>query len=228
MKTALLVLSCFAAGAASAQNDDLAAQQQAVANQLAAAQAAAEANASRPGDEDLSCEALQAEMVAIAQSPEMQAFVQTAGAQAQADLAEINAAQAAQQQASASRPGLFRQMVQGAAAGVVPGVGQAQAQAQQAAAIAQAAEAQERARQNQQSMLALGGQVATIAGPAMRGQRVMELAQARDCAWLEEGGGLAPGALPPGALPPGALPPGALPPGALPPGALPPGSAPQR
>jgi hypothetical protein len=222
MRTLLLVPFVLASFGVLAQNDDIAAQQQALADQLAAAQAAAEANAVRPGDEDLSCEALQAEIVAIAQSPEMQAFAQSAGAQAQADLAVINEAQAAQQAAAESRPGVFRQMVRGAATGVVPGLGQATAQAQQAEAIAQNARMQEQTRQNQQAMLALGGQAAAMAAPAMRGQRVFELAQARDCAWVKEGG-LPPGGLPPGALPPGALPPGALPPGALPPGALPPG-----
>ena len=226
MRIVLLVPFVSAAFAASAQDDNLAAQQQALADQITAAQAAAEANASRPGDENLSCEALQAEMVAIAQSPEMQAFTQTAGAQAQANMAQISAAQAAQQAAAGSRPGLARQIAQGVVSGVVPGVGQAQAQAQQAAAMAQNAQLQEQTRQNQQAILGLGGQLSSLAGPAMRGQRVFELAQTRDCAWLKEGGGLPPGALPPGALPPGALPPGALPPGALPPGALPP--APQR
>jgi hypothetical protein len=197
MRTVLLAPFLLTAFTATAQNDDLAAQQQALADQIAAAQAAAEANASRPGDENLSCEALQAEMVAIAQSPEMQAFAQSAGAQAQSQLAQINEAQAAQQAVAESRPRLFRQMVQGAASGVVPGLGQASAQAQQAQAIAQNAQVQEQTRQNQQAILALGGQVTTIAGPAMRGQRVTELAQARDCAWMKEGGGLPPGALPP-------------------------------
>jgi len=93
MRTILLALLLFSASATLAQNDaDLAAQQRAMAEQLAAAQA----SAARPGDEALSCEALQAEMVAIAQSPEMQAFAQTAGAQAQGQLEQINAAQAAQ------------------------------------------------------------------------------------------------------------------------------------
>jgi hypothetical protein len=220
MRTALVVAFVLAAFASSAQNDDLSAQQQALAEQITAAQAAAEANASRPGDEDLSCEALQAELMAIAQGPEMQGFVQTAGVQAQADLAKINEAQAAQQAAAESRPRMLRQMIQGAASGVVPGLGQAQAQAQQSAAVAQSAQMQEQARQNQQAMLALGGQAVGLAGPAMRGQRLIELAQARDCAWLKEGG-LLPGALPPGGLPPGALPPGGLPPGALPPAAPP-------
>jgi hypothetical protein len=225
MKTVLLVPFVFSTFTAAAQND-LAAQQQALADQIAAAQAAGEANASRPGDESLSCEALQAELVAIAQSPEMQAFVQTAGAQAQSQLDQLNEAQAAQQAAAGPRPRLFRQMVQGAASGVVPGLGQAAARAQQAESIAQNAAVQQQTLQNQQAILALGGQTAAMAGPAMRGQRVMELAQARDCAWVKEGGALPPGALPPGALPPGALPPGALPPGALPPGALPPGALP--
>jgi len=226
MRIVLLVLFVSIAFAVSAQRGDSAAQQQALADQIEAAQAAAEANASRPGDESLSCEALQGEMATISQSPEMHAFTQTAGAQAQANMAQISAAQAAQQAAAQARPGMARQIAQGVVSGVVPGVGQASAQAQQAAAIAQNAQLQQQALENQQAILGLGGQISTLIGPAMRGQRVFELAQARDCAWAKEGGGLPPGALPPGALPPGALPPGALPPGALPPGALPPGTLP--
>jgi hypothetical protein len=64
----------------------------------------------------------------------------------------------------------------------------------------------------------MGAQAAAMAGPAMRGERVLELAKARDCAWAKEGGGMPAGAVP-GAIPPGAFPPGAVPPGALPPGA---------
>ncbi|HXS81013.1 MAG TPA: hypothetical protein VN818_12035, partial [Gammaproteobacteria bacterium] len=168
MRTVLLVPFVLAAFTASAQNDDLAKQQQALADQLAAAQAAGEANASRPGDENLSCEALQTEIVTIARSPEMQGFAQSAGAQAQASMAQIAEAQAAAQQAAASQPGLARQIAQGVVSGVVPGVGQVSAQAQQAAAMAQAAQQQQQARQNQQNILALGGQAAAMAGPAMR------------------------------------------------------------
>jgi hypothetical protein len=193
------------ASAASAQNPP---SQQDIAQQVIDAQALGTANAVRPGDEDLSCEALQAEIVAIAQSPEMQAFAQSAGQQAHADLAQIQQAQAEAQQAQQARPGLFRQMVRGAATGVIPGVGQGAAAAQQAEAMARNAEVQAQAEQNVQQIAALGGQAAAMAGPAMRGQRVFELARARDCAWVEEGG------LPPGALPPGAVPPSVSPPSA--------------
>ncbi|HET8698097.1 MAG TPA: response regulator, partial [Gammaproteobacteria bacterium] len=77
---------------------------------------------------------------------------------------------------------------------------------------------------NVEALLGQSGNVAAMAGPAMRGQRLLELAQARDCAWLKDGGA---GALPPGAPPqPGSAPPlpGAVPRGlSLPPQ---PGSAP--
>ena len=63
MRTVLLVPFALAAFTAFAQND--AKQQEALADQLEAAQAAAEASASRPGDESLSCDALQAEIVAM-------------------------------------------------------------------------------------------------------------------------------------------------------------------
>jgi hypothetical protein len=160
--------------------------------QMLAAQAAAQASASRPGDEELSCEALQAEMVTIAQTMQQDPALQTMAAQAQADLGKIQEAQqSAEAQAQSARPG-FGQMARGFASGVVPGLDRANAAAQQAAAIAQAEEAQAQANENAQRMAAMSQSAAALAGPAMRGQRVVELAQARNCAWLQEAGAAGP------------------------------------
>jgi hypothetical protein len=226
MRTVLALASIFAAAAASAQSAADTARHEAAAQQIIDAQAQAEANAVRPGDENLSCEALQAEMMALAQSPEMQTFAQGFGAQAQADLASLEQAQAAaEEQTRTARRGVFRSMVQGAATAVTPGADQAAARAQQAASRAQAAQIEAQTNQNLERILGQSDNIAAMAGPAMRGQRVFELAEARDCAWVKEG------AMPPGALPPGAMPPGAFPPGSAPPGlTLPPqpGSAPAR
>jgi hypothetical protein len=226
MRIVLVVVCALAAASASAQRSrDLAREQRAAqaAQELADAEAAGAAAAVRPGDEDLSCEALQTEMVAIAQSPAMQNFAQGFGAQAQADFDKLNEAQAAaEEQTKSARKGILRGMVLGAATAVTPGADKVAARAQQAASMAQSAQRQAEANRNVDALLGQSGNVAAMAGPAMRGQRLIELAEARDCAWLKDGGA---GALPPGALPPQ---PGSAP-GALPPGlSLPPqpGSAP--
>jgi hypothetical protein len=205
MRALLFVSLAFGSATASAQQPADVSRQREAAQQLIDAQAEAAANAARPGDEDLSCEALQAEIVAIAQGSEMQAFAQGFGQQAAADLASVQEAQQAQQEEAArSRPRLFGQMVRGMATGVVPGADRGAAAAQQAAAMAQAAQAQAQAAQHIERMTAMSQQAGALAGPAMRGERVFELARARNCAWVEQGGA-APGA--PGAVPAGAAPP---------------------
>ncbi len=120
MRVVLFVSLAFVSAAASAQ--DAARRLDAASQALVEAQAQAEANAERPGDEELTCEALQAEMVAIARSAEMQDFAGFAQ-QAQADLGAVQEAQAAAEGSARSRPHMFRQMVAGAASGVVPGLG---------------------------------------------------------------------------------------------------------
>ena len=215
MRVVVFVSLVLASAAASPQDTNQ--RLDAAGRALLEAQAQAEANAARPGDDELSCEALQAEMVAIAQSPEMQAFGAFAQ-QGQADLAAVQEAQAAAEEASRSRPRLFRQMVQGAASGVVPGLGRGAAAAQQAAAAAQAEQQAAQTNANLERIAGLGEQAALTVGPAMRGQRVMELARARNCEWIQEGGA------PPGALPPG--PATGFPAGAVPPGIPPQGGPP--
>jgi hypothetical protein len=208
MRVVLFVSLVLASAAGSAQNSDQ--RLEAAGQALAEARAQGEANAVRPGDEDLSCEALQAEMVAIAQSPEMQGLGGFAP-QGQAELAAVQEAQAAAEEAARSRPRMFRQMVQGAATGVVPGLGRGAAAAQQAAAAAQAAQTAAQTSANLERVAAIGEQAALVAGPAMRGQRVIELAQARNCAWIQEGGMPPPGAAPAGGVPPGTPAPPAAP-----------------
>lgn len=203
----------FATASAQDANQRLEAAGQA----LVEAQAQAEANAVRPGDEELGCEALQAELMAIVQSPEMQGLGGFAQ-QAQGDFAAVQEAQAAAEEAARSRPRMFRQMVQGAASGVVPGLGRGAAAAQQAAAAAQAAQMAAQTNANLERAAAIGEQAALATGPAMRGQRVMELAHARNCEWIQEGG-MPPGALPPGAAPAGV--PAAAQPSGIPAGAVP-------
>jgi hypothetical protein len=187
----LLCLACSVGTAVAQEPTEPAPSAEAMQQQLLEAKAAAEAGATRPGDEDLSCEALQAEIVSLAQTMQQDPALQTMAAQAQADLAKIQEAQQAAETQQASRPRLG-QMMRGMATGVVPGMDRANAAAQQAAAMAQAQQAQAQASQNLQRMAAMSQGAAALAGPAMRGQRVVELAQARNCAWLEEAGAAMP------------------------------------
>lgn len=134
---------------------------------------AAQAGAIRPGDESLSCEALESELVATVKQPALQSYVAKSGAAAQEQLAAMNAASAGI--ATQSALTLFSSVVPGGAwAGL--GAAAAQAQAQQAQA---ATNIQQRMQEAQEVM--------GIMPYIMRGQRVIELAQARNCAWLREG-----------------------------------------
>lgn len=136
--------------------------------ELAAAMQAAQAQAVRPGDESLKCDALENELTTLASDPVLQAHVQASGA-------------AAQQQAAVSRGKskgasaamtLFGSIVPGAdMAGLAASAGQAKTQQGQAAANMQAQ------MQQMQSMM-------PTLPLMMRGQRVIELAQARKCDWI--------------------------------------------
>jgi hypothetical protein len=198
MRTLLLLsLASFASMGSAQQPVD--ARIEDAARQVADAQAEAEASAIRPGDEDLSCEALQAEMVSISQA--MQPLLEGPAQQFAADLSKLEEAQAEAEAQAPPRP-RFGQIARGLATGVVPGMDRANAAAQQAQSIAQAEQARAETNENLEKVAALSEGTAAMAGPAMRGQRVLELAEGRNCAWLQEGGG------PPGAFPPGSVPPG--------------------
>ncbi len=185
MRTLVLVSLAFCASTASAQRTPDPSGLRDAGQRVAEAQDAGVANAARPGDENLSCEALQTEMVSIAQGMGANPGLQNAAQQAQADFAQVQEAQqAADEQAPRGRPRIG-QMVRGFAGGMVPGADRAAAAAQQAQAIAQAEQGRAQAIQNQQRMASLAGDVAGIAGPAMRGERELELAKTRNCAWLQ-------------------------------------------
>jgi hypothetical protein len=141
--------------------------------ELQSALEAAQAGATRPGDESLSCEALETELVATVKQPAVQSYVAKSGAVAQERAAALNAASAGM--ATQSALTLFSSIVPGGAwAGHAAAVAQAQAQQAQAAT-----NIQQRMQQAQEMM--------GIMPYLMRGQRVIELAQARSCAWLQEG-----------------------------------------
>ena len=133
--------------------------------------AAAEAAANRPGDESLGCEALQAELVANAKDPAVQSYVAKSGAIAQDKLAAMNAA-----------AGMGTQAAMTIMSSVVPGG----AWAGYGASVAQAEAGKAQAARNMQQQMQLAQAMMTIMPQMMRAQRVIELAQRRDCQWLKD------------------------------------------
>ncbi|MEZ5996234.1 MAG: hypothetical protein R3C25_10820 [Hyphomonadaceae bacterium] len=145
--------------------------------QMETVMADAEAAAVHPGDEDLSCEALQADMNAQLQDPAVQAQMAATGAWAEGQNEAANAARAR----AMGQVGLS--MFLGLAGSFIPGAGYAQEAAQRAIAAGQQAQAEQnmaQAMQQAQGTMAIMPQL-------MRGQRVYELGQAKQCAFAQEG-----------------------------------------
>ncbi|MET0546413.1 MAG: hypothetical protein ABWZ40_08885 [Caulobacterales bacterium] len=142
---------------------------------MQAAQAQAEAAASRPGDEALTCEQLQTEMTTSMNDPTVQAAIQSNGANAMA----------MQQQAQNARAGAVgmagTSMAMGLASSFVPGLGFAQAIAMQA----QMGQMKNQTAANQRQMGEMADNMTSIMPQLMRGQRVYNLASAKNCAFLQ-------------------------------------------
>jgi len=174
----LLTLAACATGGGpggtdAAMADSQASMDQSVSNMMAA-QSAAQAAAVRPGDEALTCDQLQAEMMAITTDPKMQAATASMGAGAQAQMDKAKAAQA----------GMVATGIAGTVAGVagsfIPGASfftQGAMMAQQAAMASQMKEAD----RDRTKMM---NDMSTMMPMMMRGQRVMDLANAKKCAFL--------------------------------------------
>jgi hypothetical protein len=130
---------------------------------------AAQKAAVRAGDEALSCDALQTQLLAMNQDPAVQDYLQSAGAMVQQDAAagQQGEARAATQTALTLMSSLGSM---GAMAGMT-GMA-AQHQSQQVDAMRNM---QQRAAQMQQMM--------AILPQMLRGQRLTELAQQRKCSW---------------------------------------------
>lgn len=169
--SSLLALSlALAAQPASAQDPD------AMMLRMDTAMAEAQAQASRPGDEALSCEALEAEMIATTQDPAFQARVVENGAWAQGQLDQMNA------QAGRMRAQMGMSMILGLASSFIPGSGYAQMFAQRAMAAGQQAQAE----QNMAQMMQMAEGLIPFMPQMYRGQRVYELAQAQQCAFVQD------------------------------------------
>lgn len=155
------------------------AQTEEQAARLEASMAAAQAQAARPGDEGLTCEQLETEMIALMQSPEVQARMTAMGAQGQEMQQEMNEAQRRARAQMASN--MFMGMAAGIVSSFVPGAGYATMMAQRA----QMADQQRQAEQNQHRVSEMMGNLEPIMPQMMRGQRVHELGQAKQCAFVQ-------------------------------------------
>lgn len=150
------------------------AQMQSQQANMMAVQAAAQTAANRPGDEAMSCDALQTELTTIMKDPAFQAAVASAGASAQEQQARAKAAQS-----SAAALGATS-VATGIASSVIPGMGwlgQAAMQAQMASVAAQMPAA-DRARGQ------MIGDVTSMMPTIYRGQRLYELGTAKKCAFV--------------------------------------------
>lgn len=155
----------------------------------------AQAAATRPGDDKLSCKQLQDEFKTITTDPALHASIQSAGEQSQQDIA---AAQAAQVEIPA-RTAL-------AAASAAPGGGAAAT----AAAMASDQAAIARGAARQPAMMAQAAQAAAMMPKFLRGEQLTKLAMAKKCDWVASLSGAAtrPAAQPPSQAPaPAATPP---------------------
>jgi hypothetical protein len=153
-----------------------AAQDYAAMANLEQTMADAQAQAIHPGDEQLNCDQLQTEMVTAMQDPALQSAVAANGADAQAQLDQMNQAR------GQARTQMATNMFMGLASAFIPGMGYAQMAQQQM----QAAQYQRQAEQNMAQMTAMLERMIPIMPQMMRGQRVYELAQARQCAFIQQ------------------------------------------
>jgi hypothetical protein len=131
---------------------------------------AAQAAANRPGDAALGCDALEKELVASVKHPAVESYMAKSGAAAKQQMAAMNAAKG--RAATQTALTLFGSLVPGGAGLGLAGTA-AMAQSQQL----EAARNIEQRMQQAQEMIGIMPQM-------MRGQRVIELAQARNCDWM--------------------------------------------
>lgn len=129
----------------------------------------AQAEANQPGDQRLTCDQLQEQIVGIAQDPAFVAHVKAVGIAADKDMAQMQVAQS--EIAAKSAATIIASTVPGAAMGHMTA----------SAAENQAKIAQGAARM--QSKMADAQQMMAFMPKMVRGQRLIELATARKCEW---------------------------------------------
>lgn len=145
---------------------------------LMAAVQAAQAEASRPGDEKLTCEELEAELTATVTDPTLQANIAAGGASAERDMAALaEAKKAYDAQLPAAVAG-------GVAASAAPG-GQYAAMGK---AVAEAESKKGIAAQRLQGRASLAAGAMEMMPQLLRGQRIIELGTAKGCEFAEAAG----------------------------------------
>lgn len=142
-------------------------------------EAAAQAQAVQPGDDQLSCDQLQQQMMAAVNDPTVQHSIQANGAMAMQQQAQAQQALREHQQHAA--PNFIGNMI----SGFLPGG----AAAQTAAAAAQAQHDAAQAQQNQQQMAQMQQNNDTAMPQMMRGQHLYQLAQQKHCAFATQQNG---------------------------------------
>lgn len=168
--------SMLAISAALALTPAFAQDYEAMAAQMEQSMADAQAAAARPGDDQLTCDQLEAEMAANMQDPQVQAAIAANGADAQAQMDQMNAARGRQ------RAMMATSMFMGIASSFIPGLGYAQMAQQQAMNM----QYQRQAQQHMAQMMEMGQRMQAIMPQMMRGQRVYELAQAKQCEFAQQ------------------------------------------
>lgn len=161
----VLALSLFAGGAW-AQGQDYQAMMMAMDQ--------AKADSARPGDDKLSCEQLEEQLVSVTQDPDFQAHVESAGANAQKQQEAMQGAKG--QIALQSLRTVLMTFIPG---GRMAGMAHAQAQAK-AQGVQSMSQMKSRIEQAQQMMV--------LMPKLMRGQRVVELAAGKNCEWAAGAG----------------------------------------
>ena len=169
-------VSMIAISAALALTSAAAQDYDAMGAQMEQSMADAQAAAVRPGDEALTCEQLEGEIATTMQDPAVQEAVAANGADAQAQMDQMNAAR------GQMRAQMATSLFMGIASSFIPGLGYAQMAQQQM----QAAQMQRQQQQNMAQMMEMAQRMQTIMPQMMRGQRIYELGQAKQCAFTQQ------------------------------------------
>ena len=169
-------VSMIAISAALALTPAAAQDYDAMGAQMEQSMADAQAAAVRPGDEALTCEQLEGEIATTMQDPAVQEAVAANGADAQAQMDQMNAAR------GQMRAQMATSLFMGIASSFIPGLGYAQMAQQQM----QAAQMQRQQQQNMAQMMEMAQRMQTIMPQMMRGQRIYELGQAKQCAFTQQ------------------------------------------
>ena len=143
---------------------------------MMAAQTQAQATAARPGDEAMSCDALQAEMAATMDDPKVQASMASMGASAQAQMDKAKAAQAGAVAGAATTTAL------GVASSFVPGLSwfsQGAMMAQQAQMTSQ----MNAANKDRAQMIA---DMNSVMPQLYRGQHLYDIATRKNCSFTKQ------------------------------------------